>query len=109
MKKGLNLLFVGALIAVLSQNASAYDFTDKIYGKASVKIGYNFKHHIGSYMNTYLKGWAKMQDETSAHRIVHTRSAQHYITLGVGYDFYRGCKTFYQLFDRAQHRTRFTL
>ena len=90
MKRSLYLFSLVAGSAMLlntTNNAYAYNFTDKIYGKASVRIGYNFKHHVGSYMNTYLKGYEQSMKPTSK-MIAHTRSTQHYVTVSAGYNFY---------------------
>ena len=88
MKKIISLLlFIASSYSLNLTNANAYDFTDKIYGKVSVRIGYNFKHHVGSYMNTYLKGYEKSLQPTNKY-IAHTRSTQHYVTFSIGYNFY---------------------
>ena len=84
-----SLLLAMSVLFLNTTKANAYNFTDKIYGKASVRVGYNFKHHVGSFMNTYVKGYAKSVVELGKpDSIVHTRSTQHYVTLSLGYDFY---------------------
>ena len=87
MKRTISLFLTCLLVAILQHGANAYDFNDKIYGKANIKVGYNFKHYVGSYMGTYLKGYAKQLSEKPS-RAMQTRATQHYIALSVGYDFY---------------------
>ena len=89
MKRYFSLLFACLLAPVLTQNASAYNFNDKIYGKASVKVGFNYKYHTGTRINTYLKDWNKTADiEGYPQMFVHIRCAQYYVTLSAGYDFF---------------------
>ena len=77
MKSKVSLLCTGALFAGLAQSASAMDFSDSVYGKANVSIGYNYRSWIGD-----VKTQMNMLPQTKSYK------SSHSIMLGLGYNVY---------------------
>ena len=68
-----------ALAALATGSANAYDFNDKIYGKAHVDVGYSVQFFLNS-----LKDEIKSDKDNGAD----TNIISHYITVGGGYNIY---------------------
>lgn len=80
MKKVSYLFLASAIMATANYNALSHDFSDKVYGKANVSIGYQFQA-IG---NSAIKDRIKQAEEFG-----NTMNYNyHTLTFGVGYDFY---------------------
>ena len=80
MKKTSYLFLASAFLATANYNALSHDFSDKVYGKANVSIGYQFQAIGNSAIKDRIKGAEEFGNTMNYN--------YHTLTLGVGYDFY---------------------
>ena len=83
MKRISKLFFLVNIFSFIAlNNVFAYDFTDKIYGKANISIGYNLQKYTGSYFKQIMHNKGISTEERKVNKYNHA------ITISLGYNLY---------------------
>ena len=99
MKKSVSLLCAGALIAGLANSASAMDFSDSVYGKANVSLGYNYRHWTGDVKKSINASHIReIEGEPITITSMNGKSGAHGLTLGLGYNVFFKANDFFHPF-----------
>ena len=91
MKSKVSFLCAGALIAGLANSTSAMDFSDNVYGKANVSIGYNYRSIAGDFRKVIGMPYEADYDGDDVADFIGVmkgHKSSHGLTLGLGYNVY---------------------